>query len=101
MSNLVTVQRVTVVADSKLEADLLKQIARLGAKGYTCEDCRGRGEHEILQDVFSGASRVRIETIVQPTVAEAIMAYLDAPQFHQQALTACAETVQVLASDRF
>ena len=101
MSNLVTVQRVTVIADARLEDGLLKQFARLGAKGYTCQDCRGRGEHEIVQDVFSGASRVRIETIVQPQVAEAIMHYLDSPQFHQQALTACVETVQVLASDRF
>lgn len=101
MSNLVTVQRVTVIADSRLEETLLRQFARLGAKGYTCSDCRGRGEHEIIQDVFSGASRVRIETIVQPQVAAEIMKFLDVPQFHQQAVTACAENVQVLASDKF
>jgi len=101
MSNLVSIQRVTIVADSKLEESLLKHICKLGAKGYTCVDCRGRGEHEILQDVFTATSRVRIETIVQPKVAEALMKYLDSPQYHQQALTACVEPVQVLASDNF
>jgi hypothetical protein len=29
------------------------------------------------------------------------MSFLDSPQYHQQALTASVETVQVLASDRF
>ena len=101
MSNLVSIQRVTIVADARLEDSLLKHICKLGAKGYTCTDCRGRGEHEILQDVFTAASRVRIETIVQPKVAEAIMKYLDSPQYHQQALTACVEAVQVLPSDNF
>src|SRR5262245_9576752 len=101
MSNLVTVQRVTVVTDSRLEDTLLRQFARLGMKGHTSMDCRGCGEHQIMEDVFSGSSRVRIETIVQPGVAEAIMNYLDQPQFHIQPLTACVESVQVLASDRF
>lgn len=101
MSSLVTVQRVTVIVDSKLEELLVKRFAKLGAKGYTILECRGRGEHEIIEDILSGPTRVRIETIVQPKVAADIMAYLHEPQFANDALTVCVDEVQVDASDRF
>jgi nitrogen regulatory protein P-II 2 len=95
MSTLVSAQRITVVTHDRLEEMLVKQFAKLGAKGYTSMDCRGRGEHELIQDVFSGATRVRIETIVPPKVAEDIMKFLGQPQFEHQPIMACVETVQV------
>ena len=101
MNTLVSLPRITVVADAHLEETLTRQMARLGAKGYTCWDCRGRGEHEIVEDIFSGASRVRIETIVQPDVAEAILRYLHESQFGHKALCVSVESVQVAAADKF
>ncbi|HTI50181.1 MAG TPA: hypothetical protein VL475_04490 [Planctomycetaceae bacterium] len=101
MSNLVTVRRVTIVTDAMLEKSLLEQIVRLGAKGYSCTDCRGRGEHEVFADPFTGATRVRIDTIVQPAVAAAIMDYLHTPALMNQPLTACVETVEVSPLDKF
>jgi hypothetical protein len=101
MSKLISLPRVTVVVDARLEDMLVKQFVKLGAKGYTCVDCRGGGEHEVVQDVFAASTRVRIETIVQAPVAEAIMKYLHQPQFDHYALCACVETVQVAAGDKF
>lgn len=101
MATLVPMQRVTVIVDARLENQLLKRFEKLGAKGYTIVECRGRGEHEIIEDLLSGAGRVRIETIVPPKVATDIMAYLHEPQFANDALTACVENVQVDPSDRF
>ena len=101
MSNLVSVQRITVVTHDRLEEMLVKQFAKLGAKGYTSMDCRGRGEHELVQDVFSGATRVRIETIVQPKVAEEIMKFLSQPQFEHQPIMACVEDVRVVTGTNF
>jgi hypothetical protein len=101
MSDLLTVRRVTVIADSLFEETITKQLGKLGAKGYTIMDCRGCGEHQIVQDLFVISSRVRIETIVQPAVAEAIMKYIESPQFAGRALTACVETVEVSPRDRF
>ena len=95
MSTLVSAQRITVVTHDRLEEMLVKNFAKLGAKGYTSMDCRGRGEHELVQDVFSGATRVRIETIVPDKVAEDIMKFLGQPQFEHQPIMACVETVQV------
>ena len=101
MSDLLTVRRVTIIADSLLETVITTQLGRLGAKGYTIMDCRGCGEHQIVQDLFTISSRIRIETIVQPAVAEAIMQLVESPQFAQRALTACVETVQVSPQDKF
>ena len=100
MSNLVSVRRVTVVAEAGLEKMLLDQFIRLGAKGYTCASCRGRGEHEIYEDPLHGAGRVRIETIVQPKVADDIMNYLKAAPFAARAVMACVETVDVFPEER-
>ena|SRR5579872_3729718 len=101
MSNLVSVQRVTVVTHDRLEQMLVKQFVKLGAKGYTSMDCRGLGEHELVQDVLSGATRVRIETVVQPDVAEEIMKFLGQPQFEHQPIMTCVETVQVNSAAHF
>lgn len=101
MSNLTTIRRVTVVADAKLEQQLLAKFTELGAKGHTCFECRGRGEHEVSEDPWTGATRVRIETIVRPLVAEAIMDYLHTDELMNQPITACIESVQVSVLDRF
>lgn len=95
MSESLTVRRITVVTHNRLEETLVNQFAQLGAKGYTAMDCRGRGEHELLQDVFAGATRVRIEVVVQPEVAEKILDYLAEPQFAHQPIMVTVETLQV------
>lgn len=98
MSELVTVRRITVVTHNRLEEMLVNQFAQLGAKGFTAMDCRGRGEHELLQDAFAGATRVRIEVIVQPDVADKILEYLETPQFAHQPIMASIETLEVPSS---
>jgi hypothetical protein len=100
MSNLMAARRVTIFSDALFEDVLTQELRQLGAKGYTCTDCRGRGEHEIVQDLYVNSSRVRIETIVPPHVAEAIMNFVESPQFANQALTACIDEVLVSSLDR-
>jgi hypothetical protein len=101
MSDLVAAQRVTIFADEMFEEILTEEIGRLGAKGYTCTNCRGRGEHEIVQDLYVNSRRVRIETIVPANVAEAIMTFVESPRFADQAVTACLDDVRVSPRDRF
>ena len=101
MSSLKTAQRVTIIADALLEEIIIGELGKLGARGFSIMDCRGSGEHEIVQDLATIPSRIRIETIVQPAVAEAIMTFLESPHLAQRALTGCVDTVQVSALDRF
>jgi Nitrogen regulatory protein P-II len=101
MSELQTIRRVTVYADGVLESILVEQAMKLGSKGYTVMNCRGKGKHEILDDPLTGVSSVRIEFLVRPEVADKIMQYIDLPQFRLRAVAASMETVQVPASEEF
>lgn len=101
MGQLIAVKRVTIFVDGLFEEVVTKELGRLGAKGYTTTDCRGAGEHQIVQDLAVVPSRARIEAIVQPAVAEAIMDFIDSPRFADRACTACVETVEVSARGRF
>ncbi len=96
-----TIRRVTVYADGSLEAVLLRQILKMGSTGYTVSACRGRGEHDTVDDPFATVTRVRIELLVQPDVADKILELVDAPQYKHHALAACMETVQVVASEHY
>jgi hypothetical protein len=98
---LTTVRRVTVYADSALEQHLLETFLRLGSTGYTIIECRGKGEHQVIEDPYTGVSRVRIELLVQPAVAERIMEHLADPGYKTHALAACVETVEVAATEHF
>jgi Nitrogen regulatory protein P-II len=101
MIELKTICRVTVYADGALERTLLQQFLKLGSTGYTVTVCRGKGEHDTVDDPFATVTRVRIELLVQPEVAEKILKLVDSPQYKSHPLAACMETVQVAASERY
>jgi hypothetical protein len=100
MANLTTVRRVTIVLEGTHEQRVINWITELGAKGYTQMECRGKGGHVLMDDFVSGGvSRVRIETIVQPDVAEKIIDRLE--QYRELAMTFCVEDVQVTRPHKF
>jgi hypothetical protein len=81
MSGFVEIQRVVIITDRAFEQRLLKDIVRLGAKGWTSTYCSGKGEHAIMEDPFAGPdrSRVRIEILASTQTAEAIMRTVEKP----------------------
>jgi nitrogen regulatory protein PII len=101
MSELQTIRRITVYADSAVETTLLEQFLKLGATGYTVVECRGKGEHDSVADPFGASTRVRIEILVQPAVADKIVDYLQTHHHRGHALTACVETVQGLLKQHY
>ena len=101
MGELKTISRVTVYADGALEAVLLKQFLAMGSTGYTVMACRGKGEHDTVDDPFATITRVRIELLVQPEVARKILKYVDSPALKSHPVAACVETVQVESSERY
>ena len=102
MAKLALVQRVTIVVDDIFEQQMLQWIGDLGAKGYTLMKCRGRGGHLVIDDSwFGGTPRVRIETIVQPPVAEKIVQFLDEPERRKLPLTVCVEDVKTMQPEKF
>ena len=101
MADLVEINRVVVIADTALERILLSEFIKLGAKGYNCSNCFGKGRHETLEDPFTGRSRVRIEVLARPETALKIMEYVHTKEFGRYPVAAFMDTVQVFARDNF
>jgi hypothetical protein len=89
------VRRVVVIVDTAIESPILEYIMKAGARGYNCVYCFGKGRHEVLEDPFTGRSRVRIEILVREEVAEDIMDFVHEPQFSAYPITAFMDTVEV------
>jgi nitrogen regulatory protein PII len=81
------VKLITIIASSELEQRLETDLRRLGATGYTVSKVEGRGQHGPRTRGIFDIGNIRIETIVTPAAAEAILAHV-AEQ---------AETFEVLA----
>jgi hypothetical protein len=101
MAELTEVYRVTVIADIVLEKTFVEEFIKLGAKGYTCIHCFGKGRHEIMDDPYTGKSLVHIEVLTQPSLAEAILKFVHQPQFKMYPLIGYMDTVKVYAQDTF
>ena len=101
MGQNVEISRVTIIADAALEKTLVQEVLRLGAKGYTCMQCFGKGRHETVVDPLSGQSRVRIEVLTRPAVAAAILDYVHQGRFENYPVAAFSDTVQADGRDTF
>jgi hypothetical protein len=72
----------------------------MGSNGYTVAPCRGKGEHDTVDDPFAKVTRVRIELLVQPEVAHKILTFVDGPALKSHPVAARMETVQEVATER-
>jgi hypothetical protein len=102
MVELLEIHRVVIIADTALEQTLLPEFLKLGAKGYNCTYCFGKGRHEPIEDPFTGSrSRIRVEVLARPQVAAAIMEFVHRKQFSAYAVVAYLDTVEVDSRDHF
>ncbi|CUA83656.1 MULTISPECIES: P-II family nitrogen regulator [Gulbenkiania] len=62
----------TIVTESVLEGQLVEDIRRLGAHGYTVCDARGGGTHGVQGGAWSFDANIRIDVVCDEAVAGAI-----------------------------
>jgi hypothetical protein len=102
MPELTDIRRVTAVVETNMEETVLREFKRLGAKGYTCIYCTGKGRHGQLEDPLGDPSPlVQITVMVRPSVALAIMQYMHTAKFQHHPAVAVMDTVTVYANDTF
>jgi MFS superfamily sulfate permease-like transporter len=97
----VRIKRVTIVAESELEAQLTSRVVELGASGYTAIPCRGAGRRTLVRGATACNDSIRIEIVAPAQVAEQILEYIHREISLDHAVTACVETVEVLKRDQF
>ncbi len=98
--SLARIRRVTIMAEAALETEITQKCVELGASGYTAMPCHGAGRRSLAEGV-TRSEQVRIEVVAPQAVAEQILEYLRRDVSLDHAVTACIETVEVLALQQF
>lgn len=96
----VTLKLVTIVTERILEDRLLRAIEALGAQGYTLTQATGRGSRGVRASEWEGPD-TRIETLVSPAVAEAIVEHVAERYFEHYAVIVFVQDAEVVRGDKY
>tara|TARA_R110002124_G_scaffold80533_9_gene213143 strand:+ start:9941 stop:10243 length:303 start_codon:yes stop_codon:yes gene_type:complete len=91
---------VTIITERILRDDILKEIKKIGAKGYTLTDATGEGSRGIRASDWEGKN-VKIESVVSKEVANAIIEYIADSYFEHYAVITYAHPVKVVRGDKY
>ena len=91
---------VTIVAEAVIEHRLTQDLLGLGASGFTVVEGRGEGTKHLHASDLPG-SNVRIETVVQPDVADRILTHLADRYFQDYSIIAFQTDVVVVRSEKY
>lgn len=91
---------ITLVAEPVLEDRLTRELAELGATGWTVTDIRGRGTRGIRTGDIPGQG-IRIETLVSPAVADRILTRAAESWFPHYAVVAWESSVRVVRGQKY
>ena len=90
----------TIVSEVTIENRLLKDLERLGAKGYTVSAAHGKGPRDQRTGDLEGGN-IRIETVVSNEVLEKILETLTQNYFPHYACTTWVSQVEVVRDERY
>lgn len=91
---------VTIIAEPVLAPRITHELRRLGATGFTVVEGRGEGSRALHAAEIPGIN-VRIETIVPPDVADAIIAHVAGSYFTDYEVIAYLSDVTVVRGDKY
>ncbi len=91
----------TIITESVIENALLADLERLGVRGYTVTDARGRGSRGVRDANWDEAANIRIEIICARPLADAVLAHLQERYYANYAMVACVHDVEVLRPGKF
>ncbi len=91
----------TVITEADIEENLIEDINRLGAKGYTISSVTGKGEKGIRNSVWSLNSNIKIEIICNAKTCENIAKFLNENYFENYALILFVTDISVLRSIKY
>jgi len=63
----------TVITESNLERNLVREIEALGVAGYTISDVRGRGDNGLRASHWGHSSNIRTEIVCDTPLAERVL----------------------------
>jgi hypothetical protein len=91
----------TVITEAALEQELIRDIERLGAHGYTITEARGKGQRGARDAGWDASRNIRLEALCDAATAEAIAAHLQQTYYANYAMILFLTDVAVLRPDKF
>ncbi len=91
---------VTIIAEAVLEERMIRDLRRLGAKGYTIGTVRGEGTRGVHASDWAGQN-LRIEVLVPPEAAERILNHIAKTYFSNYAVIAYMADVAVVRPEKY
>lgn len=95
-----TLKLVTIITERILEDRLLRTLDKLGAKGYTLTQATGKGSRGVRASEWEGPD-TRIETLVSPEVADAVVANIADNYFKHYAVIVYVQDAEVVRGDKY
>jgi nitrogen regulatory protein PII len=92
---------VTIVTEASLEQELLEQLDKLGARGYTVTEARGRGDRGRRAAGWSHGANIRVEVICEATLAGEIAHRLRERFYAHYAMIIFLHDVEVMRPEKF
>jgi nitrogen regulatory protein PII len=90
----------TIIAEEALAPSIEKEIAEMGARGYTSSSVSGKGLHDVRDNQWEGEN-IKIETIVSDESCKQILGHLQRKYFDRFAMIAFYHPVNVVRTNHF
>ncbi len=91
----------TIITEAIVEPTLLRDLDRLGVRGYTVSDARGRGSRGVRDAAWDEAANIRIEVICLRTLAEEVLRHLQERYYANYAMVTFLAEIEVLRPEKF
>lgn len=91
----------TVFTEASIEQLLIRDMDRMGIRGYTISDVRGKGSRGVRDASWDESRNIRVEVICARPQAEALLGHLQARYYANYAMVAYFSDVEVLRGGKF
>ena len=91
----------TIVAEAALEPSLVKDLERLGARGYTITEARGKGSRGVRDAGWDRSGIIRVRVVCDAATAEAITTHLRDGHCDNYAMILFVGDVEILRPEKF
>ncbi|MHB1358173.1 MAG: P-II family nitrogen regulator [Rhodocyclaceae bacterium] len=91
----------TIVTEAIVERTLLGDLDRLGVRGYTVSNARGKGNRGVRDAAWDEAANIRVEVICARALAEEVLRHLQFRYYADYAMVTFLTEVDVLRPEKF
>lgn len=92
---------VTIIGEALAGEPVKKLLAEVGANGYTLFTVEGAGDQGVRPGDIQEFANIQIEVIVQPPIAEILLARLEQDFFPRYAMIAYETDIRVVRREKF